>query len=212
MNIGTHQYPQLQPLLFHLPEGAGGAQAVPQPRGQGTEVSEGKYAEEDLSVPFTCLGVELSNASSLESWRADSLASALVAHFTSTPRHCSNTDALGLAGMLPGTKKCVQGLLVFLYSHGYSAMVRVLAGACRDGGCSWCFQVSMDRTCWSTVICSPLWQVVLCSGIIFQKTSSANRCMERRSSGVSRRSFFYRGNFRQTDNGIEIPLGVSCHP
>lgn len=30
----------------------------------------------------------------------------------------------------------------------------------------------MDRTYWSTVICSPVWQAVLCSGIIFQKTSA----------------------------------------
>lgn len=39
MNIGTHQYPQPQPLLFHLPDSAGRAQAVPKPRGQGAEVS-----------------------------------------------------------------------------------------------------------------------------------------------------------------------------
>ena len=110
MNIGTHQYPQLQPLLFHLPDSAGRAQAVLKPRGQGTEVSGYRYAKEELLVPFTCLGVEPGNASSLESQCADSLALVLVAQFTSTSRPCSNTDAFRLAGKLPGTKKQVQGL------------------------------------------------------------------------------------------------------
>lgn len=69
-------------------------------------------------------------------------------------------------------RKTSAGALVFLYSRGCTVTVRLLAGARRDGGCLWWFQVSTDRTCRRTVICSPVWQVVLCPGIIFQKTSS----------------------------------------
>lgn len=66
MNTGTHQYPQLQPLLFHLSGSAGRAQAALTPSGQGTEVSGDKDAKEKLLVPFTCRGVGPSNTSSLE--------------------------------------------------------------------------------------------------------------------------------------------------
>lgn len=106
MNIGTHQYPQLQPLLFHLPDGAGRAQAVLKPRGEGGEVSEDKYAKEELSLPFRCLGVELGNASSLESHSAPCFGTGGPVY------HSSNTDAHGLGegGEAVRHQKRLQGL------------------------------------------------------------------------------------------------------
>lgn len=123
MNIGTHQYPQLQPLLFRLPDSAGRAQAGLKLRGQGTEVSGDKYAKEELLVPFTCLGVEPSSASSLESRCADSFALALVAQLTSTS--AVTPMLLGWPGSCQAPKnKCGGSSLPpqpWLHSHGWGA-------------------------------------------------------------------------------------------
>lgn len=131
MNTGVHQYPQLQPLLFRLPDTAGRAQAVPKPRGQGPKIQGINTQRKSSWCLSLALGVQLSNASSLQSlllWH-------WWLHF---PAHLNAAVTLicSWAGQEADRHPKPNAVaLVFLYSHGCTVSVRLLAEAYSDGDC-----------------------------------------------------------------------------
>lgn len=117
---------------------------------------------------------------------------------------------LGWTGICQAPKNKCRGSSL-PHSQGCTVTVRVLARACRDGGCLWCFPVSTDRTCWSTGICSPVWQMLLCSGVVFQKTSAPRGSSAWREGPHASEGGALQGE-GQTGNAAGIQLGVWHHP
>jgi len=208
MNIGTHQYLQQQRLPFHLPDSAGRAQAALKPGGQGTEVSEDKHAKEELLVPFTCLGAEPSNASSLESRCAGSLALALASRFSSTSKPCSKADARGLAGKPEAPKGTCRDLSLPLQpqlcSHGWGARLGTEAAVGLPGEHGW--DVSEH-----SYLCSCLAAGILLWGHFPE--DQGPQCPREvqhgeKDLGCHREQFLLQVREGQTDNTAGIPLWV----